>query len=294
MIARKEFTDLLLSRNLLLDGSYGTSFSRMGFAGVPSEKLNLTHPERVEELQRSYVEAGSDILMTNTFCGNRYMLEQNGLADDMRAIHFQAVEIARKSAKAADRRVLVFGDISSTERPLGDDVSPDDWRRCFKEQASLLLEAGCDGLIVETIVDLEELRAALSGVREASPETPLIAQIAVGESGATGAGASLRDFADVVNALDVDVAGMNCEVGPTAMLANVKQFAPLTKCFLSVEPNAEGEGETTPTDFARSAAGFVAAGVSILGGCCGTDAAHIKALSEALRGLAPAGANRMR
>ena len=294
MIARKEFTELLRKKNLLLDGSYGTSFSRMGFADVPSEKLNLTHPDRVEALQRSYVEAGSDILMTNTFCGNRYMLEQNGLADDMHAIHFQAVEIACRAAKVTDRQVLVFGDISSTERPLGGDVSFEDWQRCFKEQANLLLEAGCDGLIVETIVDLEELRAALSGVREASSETPLIAQMAVGENGLTSMGATLQDFADVVNALDVDVAGMNCEVGPAGMLANVKQFASLTNCFLSIEPNAEGEGATTPSDFARSAADFVAAGVSIFGGCCGTDAAHIKALAEALRDLEPAGKRRVR
>lgn len=298
MISRAEFEKMMGQRPLLLDGAYGTSFFEMGFGDVPAEILNVEHPDKVEALYRSYVDAGSDLLLSNTFCGNRFKLEENGIDGKIREIHFAAVEIARRAAKDAGRRVLVLGDISSTgrlPRPSGDG-SFEAVRAVYAEQASLLIEAGCDAIIVETITDIKELKAALIAVREVSAEVPLIAQMAFDETGATLTGASIEVFAAVAGDLDVDVLGMNCEVGPAEMLANLRRLAPLTDCRLSVEPNAgnpEFDGESThyhtgAETFALYAEEFVESGASIVGGCCGTGAEHIRALAAVLKGTVPA------
>jgi 5-methyltetrahydrofolate--homocysteine methyltransferase len=300
MITRARFRDMLASRTLLFDGGYGTSFFEMGLGGVPSEALNLGHADRVEELHGAYVDAGADILLSNTFGGNRFKLEENALDGKIREIHMAAVEIARRAARrATDREVLVFGDISSTgrlPRPSGDGTF-EDCRRVFAEQTALLIEAGCDGIIVETITDIKEMRAALVAVRDVSPDVPLIAQMSFDASGTTLTGASVEVFAAVANDLDVDVLGMNCLVGPAEMLENARRLAACTNCFVSVEPNAgdpvfDGERTTYPTgpaEFATYAEEFVERGVSIVGGCCGTSPAHIRAIAAALRGVVPAG-----
>ncbi|MDL2263100.1 homocysteine S-methyltransferase family protein [Synergistaceae bacterium OttesenSCG-928-I11] len=299
MISRQKFRDLLGSRTLLLDGGYGTSFFEMGLGGVPSEQLNLEHPDRVEELHAAYVEAGADILLSNTFGGNRFKLEENALEGKIKEIHRAAIEIARRASDRADREVLVFGDISSTgrlPRPSGDGTF-EDCRRVYAEQAALLIEAGCDGIIVETITDIKEMKAALVAVREVSGEVPLIAQMAFDEAGATLTGASVEVFAALANDLDVDVLGMNCLVGPAEMMENLRRLAACTDRHLSVEPNAgdpifDGTRTTYPTgpaELATYAEEFVERGASIIGGCCGTGPAHIRALAAALRGVVPAG-----
>ncbi len=299
MISRSEFRALLESRTLMLDGGYGTSFFEMGFGDVPGEKLNLEHPEAVEALHRNYVEAGADILLTNTFGGNRSKLAETHLENDIREIHSSAVAIARRAAKGAARRVLVFGDISSTGRlpaPSGEG-SFAECREVYREQASLLLEAGCDGLIVETITDVKELKAAVIAVRELSTDVPLIAQMAFDAAGTTLTGASVEVFAAVLNDLDVDVLGMNCLVGPDEMLPNLRRLAACTDRFLSVEPNAgdpifDGTKTIYPTsavDFSLFVEEFVEAGASIVGGCCGTSPEHIRAAAALVRDITPAG-----
>ncbi|MDR3331483.1 MAG: homocysteine S-methyltransferase family protein [Synergistaceae bacterium] len=299
MISRGEFRRLMEERTLLLDGSYGTSFFEMGFGGVPAELLNLKHPEAVEGLHRAYVEAGCDILLANTFGGNRFKLEENSLDAMIREIHTEAVRIARKAANAAGgRRILVFGDIASTgrlPRPSGDGTF-DECRRVYAEQASLLLEAGCDGLIVETMTDIKELKAALIAIRETSPDAPLIAHMAFDASGTTLTGASIDVFAAVANDLEVDVLGMNCLVGPAETLQNLRKLAALTDKFLSVEPNAgnphfDGHRTTFETDaatFGLYVEEFVEAGASVIGGCCGTTPDHIRTMAAMLKGVPPA------
>ena len=164
MISRDEFRRMAMERTIIIDGAYGTGFFDMGLGGVPSEVLNLEHPDKVEALHRSYVEAGCDMLLTNTFGGNRFKLEENSLEGKIREIHTSAVDIARRAAGAAsDRKILVFGDISSTgrlPRPSGEG-SFEECRKVYAEQASLLLEAGCDGLIVETMTDIKEMKSRL-------------------------------------------------------------------------------------------------------------------------------------
>lgn len=298
MITRRAFQELMRRRNLLLDGGYGSSFFEMGFGNTPAEVLNLEHPESVEKLHRLYVEAGADVLLTNTFGGNRPKLTENSLDGRMREIHFAAVEIARRAAANVLRPVLVFGDITSTgclPRPSGDG-SFDACCDAYREQAALLLEAGCDGLIVETMTDIKELKAALIAIREVSEDVPLIAQMAFDAAGTTLTGASIEVFAAVLNDLEVDVLGMNCLVGPQEMLPNLRRLSRLTDAFLSVEPNAgdpffDGKKTVYETDavrFSLYVEEFVEAGASIVGGCCGTTPEHIRAAAAILRDLPPA------
>lgn len=298
MISRAEFSDLLRKKTVLLDGGYGTSFFEMGLGGVPSEKLNLDHPEAVEKLHRDYVLAGADILLTNTFGGNRAKLEESGLAANIEEIHAAAVLLARRAGETAGRRALVFGDISSTgrlPRPSGDG-SFAECREIFREQASLLLSAGCDGLIVETLTDIKEMKAAVIAVRELSSDVPLIAQMAFDAAGTTLTGASVEVFAAVMGDLDVDVLGMNCLVGPAEMLPNLRRLAACTDLFLSVEPNAgdpyfDGEKTiygTSAVDFSLYTEEFIESGASIIGGCCGTTPAYIRAIAALARDAAPA------
>ncbi|MDR1481801.1 MAG: homocysteine S-methyltransferase family protein [Synergistaceae bacterium] len=303
MISRDEFKRAARERTIIIDGAYGTGFFDMGLGGVPSEVLNLEHPDKVETLHRAYVEAGCDLLLTNTFGGNRFKLEENSLEDKIGEIHAAAVDIARRAAGAAPgRRILVFGDISSTgrlPRPSGDG-SFEECRRVYAEQASLLLEAGCDGLIVETMTDIKEMKSALIAIREISADVPLIAQMSFDESGSTLTGASIEVFAAVANDLEVDALGMNCLIGPEGMLGNLRRLAPLTNCLLSVEPNAgdpyfDGQKTAYGIDaaaFSLYAEEFVEAGASLIGGCCGTNSDYIKAIAAMLRGVVPASVRR--
>jgi len=303
VIKRAEFRALLRERTLLLDGGYGTSFFEMGLGGVPSEQLSLEHPDAVEDLHRAYVNAGADILLTNTFGGNRAKLEESGLAGKIREIHNASALLARRAAEGSGRRVLVFGDISSTgrlPRPSGSG-SFAECRALYREQASLLLSAGCDGLIVETLTDIKEMKAAVIAIRDLSADTPLIAQMAFDAEGTTLTGASVEVFAAVMSDLDVDVLGMNCLVGPEEMLPNLRRLAACTDCFLSVEPNAgdpffDGEKtvyKTTALEFSLFAEEFAEAGASLIGGCCGTTPEHIGLAASILRG-APLASRRAR
>ncbi len=296
---RQEFLDRLATRVHILDGGYGTNFLARGSDGRPGEVLNLERPDIVLAVHRDYVEAGADILLTNTFSANRPKLETLGCAQDLERINQAAVALARQAAGArtGENRVLVFGDISSTGwmlAPLGE-ASFDDAVAAFSEQARVLIEAGVDGLIVETMTDLKELKAAVVGVREVSADVPLIAHMTFEADRRSVTGTPVEVFAHVLGDLDVDVLGINCSLGPADLLPVFSALARTTRHRLSVEPNAgrpifDGEHlhyDTTPEDFAAVAEDFVAAGASIVGGCCGTTAAHIRVLSRLLRGRRP-------
>ena len=292
---RQEFHDRLSSRVHILDGGYGTNFIARGSDGRPGEVLNLERPDIVLAVHRDYVEAGADILLTNTFSANRPKLETLGCAKDLERINRAAVALARQ---AAEGRALVFGDMSSTGwmlAPLGE-ASFDDAVAAFSEQARILIDAGVDGLIVETMTDLKELKAAVVGIREVSADVPLIAHMTFEADRRSVTGTPVEVFARAIGDLDVDVLGINCSLGPADLLPVFSELARCTHHRLSVEPNAgrpvfDGEHlhyDTTPEDFAAVAEDFVAAGAGIVGGCCGTSAAHIRVLSRLLRGRRPA------
>lgn len=297
MLDRRTFREMMRERTLLLDGAYGTSFFEMGHSGS-LDLLNITAPDDVERVHRAYIEAGADMILTNTFGANRAKLAEVGAEGRLAEINAEGVRIARRAADSAGRRVLVAGDMSSTgslPAPSGDG-SFDACREVYAEQARALIEAGADVVIIETMTDIKEMRAAMIGVRDVSADVPMIAQMAFDESGATLTGASIEVWAAVAGDLDADVIGMNCLVGPAEMTVNLRRLARATSLPLSVEPNAglpahDGDRTIYPVgavELASYAEEMVELGASIVGGCCGTTASHIRAIASALRGTAPA------
>ncbi|MEJ5228821.1 MAG: homocysteine S-methyltransferase family protein [Pseudothermotoga sp.] len=282
---RDEFRKLLNERVIFLDGAYGTEFFKRGFRGV-IELLNITAPETVRDLQKDYIKAGANILLTNTFSANRLKLRAHGAEDDFERINHKAVEIARSVCG----NQLVFGDISSTGnlvKPLGP-IDFDEAYEIFKEQASVLIDAGVDGIIIETMIDLKELKAAILAVRDLSTEIPLIAHMTFEEDGKSVTGTSVEIFATLMNDLDVDVVGINCTLEPKQMLSVFSRLAKYCKKPLSVEPNAgkpfleNGKVvyRTKPEEFAVYIADFVELGANIVGGCCGTGPEHIQIMTK--------------
>ncbi|MCK5050510.1 MAG: homocysteine S-methyltransferase family protein [Candidatus Cloacimonetes bacterium] len=280
---RDKFKQRLEQEILILDGGYGTEYFKMGYGNVPGEILNIKHPEVVEALQRNYVKSGADIILTNTFNANPAKLALLGYKDLFEKINLEAVKISKR---AANGKVLVFGNISSTGKfpqPLGSQ-NFEDAVESFRKQAEILLEAGVDGFIVETFSDIKELKAVVWGIREVTEELPLIVQMTFESNARTITGTSARIFATVFDDLDVDVIGINCSTGPEEMLDVFREVAENTSKFLSVEPNAgnpyyDGNSlfyKTSPEEFAIHVEDFINLGANIIGGCCGTGPDHIK------------------
>ncbi len=294
IMKRKQFLDRLEKEILVLDGGYGTEFFKMGFGNIPGEILNLKHPEVVLKVQKLYVENGADILIANTFNANPIKLESMGFLEHFSAINIEAVKIARK---ASSKNTLVFGDISSTGKfiyPLGD-LDFEEAVECFSAQAQKLVEAEVDGFIIETMSDMKELKAAVLGIRKASSDLPLIAQMTFDEKGLSITGTNIKIFATLFNDLDVDVVGMNCSLGPKGMLKNFETLSQFCNKKISVEPNAgkpnlingKLQYNTTPEDFANYIEDFVKLGVNIFGGCCGTTPSYIKIINRFTKKFLP-------
>ncbi len=284
---RKTFSELLREQVLFLDGAYGTEFFKKGHKGLV-ELLNITTPNAVEELQKAYAEAGADVILTNTFSANRLKLRSMGLEEHFTEINESAVKIARYAAPGK----LVFGDMSSTGmfiKPLGD-LEFEEAYKVFEEQAAVLIEAGVDGIIVETMSDLKELKAAVLAVRRVSADIPLIAHMTFEADGVSVTGTSVEIFATLMNDLDVDVVGMNCTLEPKEMLPVFIRLAEYCHKPLSVEPNAGKPVfrngvltyETTPEEFAVYTADFVELGANLVGGCCGSSPDHIALMTKYL------------
>ncbi|MGM0596078.1 MAG: homocysteine S-methyltransferase family protein [Myxococcota bacterium] len=284
---RNEFNKLLQKNILVLDGAYGTEFFKMGYGDLPGVLLNLKHPEVVEKLQKQYVAAGSNLILTNTFSANRPKLKALKAETEFKTINTAAVKIAKK---ASSNKALVLGDISSTgefPEPMGS-FSMEEAVEAFAEQAQVLFDAGVDGFIVETMSDLKECKAAVLGIRQVTTNLPLIVQMTFAENMRSVTGSSVAIFASWFNDLDVDCLGVNCSLGPAETLKVVKELAVYTNKFISVEPNAGSpkykDGnlyyDLSPADFAPYVEEFIAAGANIVGGCCGTAPEHIKVISH--------------
>ena len=291
---RQKFIARLENEILIWDGSYGTQFFKKGFGDIPGEILNLKHPEVVEELHRNYIEAGADIILTNTFSANRPKLASLGYEDSLGEINRRAVEIAHR---ASDGRVLVFGDISSTGHfptPMGD-MDFEDSVRAYQEQADILCEAGVDGFLVETMSDIKELKAAVYGIRNITSQLPIVAMMTFDSSMRTVTGTSVRIFGTTFQDLDVDVLGMNCTLGPEEMLDLYQELAQHTSKPISIKPNAgkpEYDGErltynVKPEYFALQMEDFIERGANIVGGCCGTSPEFVKVMNKMLKKRRP-------
>src|SRR5687768_169191 len=257
------------------------------------DELNLTQPGLVNQVHESYVQAGADVLETNTFGANRLKLGTFGLADETHAINVAGATLARR---AAGDNVFVAGAIG----PLGVRIEPwgrtgvDEAESVFREQAAGLAQGGVDLFILETFRDVNELTAAVRAVRSVS-QAPIVAQMTTEDDGNTLDGTPPEVFVPALEYGGADVIGVNCSVGPAAMLETIEGIARLTTKRLSAQPNAgrprDVDGRNlylcSPEYMASYARRFVAAGVRLVGGCCGTTPDHIRQIRVAVRGMAP-------
>src|SRR5206468_4696523 len=286
----RDFLSELRNRVLICDGAMGTMLYSKGiFISRCFDELNLSKPELVREVHLDYVKAGVDIIETNTFGSNRTKLMSHGLEAQMREINVQGARIARE---AAGDDIFVAGAIG----PLGIRIEPwgktsiDDARAIFRQQAEALLEGGAGIFILETFSDLNEVFAAIRGVRDVS-DRPLVAQMSIEEDGNSLEGTPPEVFTRRLEEWGADVLGLNCSVGPQTMLESIERIAIVTSKKLSVQPNAgkprNVEGRNiylgSPEYMPSYAKKFVQYGVRVVGGCCGTTPQHIRAIRTAVK-----------
>jgi methionine synthase / methylenetetrahydrofolate reductase (NADH) len=282
------------SRVHVLDGAMGTMlYGRGVFVNVCYDELNLSQPALVQEVHEAYVRAGAEILETNTFGANPVKLSSFGLDDQTEAINRTAVEIARRAAKG---QALVIGAIG----PLGIRLEPwgptarEEAIALFTRQARGLLEGGIDGFILETFGDLHELEAALCAVK-AVGDLPVIAQMTVGQEGNTAYGTSVEIIASALTELGADVVGLNCSLGPAAMLDAIERMVERTDRPISAQPNAGLPRAVddrriylaSPDYMASYARRMIQAGARFVGGCCGTTPDHIRKIHDQVASLQP-------
>jgi homocysteine S-methyltransferase len=279
---------------LLSDGAMGTVLHARGVDFDQCfDDLNLTNPGLIAEIHREYIEAGSDILQTNTFGANRYKLMKSGLEGRVAEINKAAVELARRSVMASYKNILIAGDIG----PLGVRLAPygrvqaEQARSVFMEQADALFQAGVDLIIVETFSDLAELREAIQAIRQLSPDIPIVASMTYTRDDRTVLGDNPAKVAKTLFAAGADVAGANCSGGPAQLMRILKVMRiAVPGGRFSVMPNAgwpEQVGGRVmypagPEYFGDYAAAFLREGAVLLGGCCGTTPKHISAMRRAM------------
>ena len=293
-----EFKDALLNRVLVADGAMGTALYAKGiFLNRCYDELNLSLPALIRDVHQDYLRAGAQILETNTYGANRKRLAGFGFAEKLRQINQAGVRIAKEVAQDQAFVAGAVGPLGVRLEPLGP-VSFAEARDLFREQVAVLVEAGVDLIILETFRDLDELREAVLAVREAAGrEMPLVAQVAIEDDGTLEDGTSAANIALALTQWPVDVIGLNCSSGPRALLEAIEAMAPHTTKPLSVMPNAglpvTVEGRNlylcSPEYMAQYSRRFLEAGAKIVGGCCGTTAAHIREIRNEARSFQPGG-----
>ncbi|HEY5274812.1 MAG TPA: bifunctional homocysteine S-methyltransferase/methylenetetrahydrofolate reductase [Acidimicrobiales bacterium] len=283
------------SRVLVCDGAMGTMLHAAGASldrWLP--EMNLTQPATVSEVHRAYVEAGADIIETNTFGANTVTMNRFGLKADIALINRRAVELARAAAASPEHNVLVAGSVAPAAAPLSPGRVPDiEAHEALLEQVAALESAGVDLLMFETFGDLGALAALISAY---PTQVPIVAHVTFLEDGRTIGGDSPERVGDVLGELGVVAIGANCALGPRGMRPIVEALAHANSLPLSVQPNAgppsivRGRFEYRRNEeyFARLANIFVDLGASIVGGCCGTTPRHIEAIVNQLRATRPA------
>jgi len=287
------FLEQLKKGPVLCDGAMGTMLYEKGVSFDRCfDELNLSAPEIISEIHRAYIKAGAEIVETNTFGANRYRLSSYGFEEQVVKINRQGARLARDAREIEGKSIFVAGSIGPLGKPLAPigRISPKEAFDAFQEQAEGLLEGGVDLFIVETQSDLKEIEQAVCAIRSIT-QLPIIAQMSFTEEGKTITGLNPAEIARFLSSLPVEVIGANCSVGPQGVLAVVSQMAHETKKYLSAQPNAglprlvSGRFvySTPPEYFAEYARYFLAAGVKIIGGCCGTTPAHIAQMSETLK-----------
>jgi len=296
----QDFNERIKDSILIADGAMGSMLHEAVGAQRCFDELNSTEPEAVFRVHQAYIEAGAQIIETNTFSANRFKLEHLGLGDEVQRLNSRGVKIAREAREAAAREVLIAGSIG----PLGLGVQarhpePEQIVSFFLEQAQALEERGVDLFILETFTYIEEILLAVDAIRSFSA-LPIIASLTYAEDGKAYGDLSPADAAAQLKNKNVQVVGANCTLGPQALLPILQELTSVDDLRVSGMPNAgfpKREGDrivyprSSPEYFALFAREAVAAGVRILGGCCGTTPAHIRAMAGAVKSLRPSKAH---
>jgi methionine synthase / methylenetetrahydrofolate reductase(NADPH) len=288
----QNFIERLKQSPVLCDGAMGTLLYAKGiFINRCYDELNVSQPELIRAVHHDYLQAGAEIIETNTFGGNSFRLARHSLADQVRDINLAGARIAREAAKSFDVWVAgSMGPLGVRIEPLGK-TSFEEARTVFRDQAAALIEGGVDLLMLETFGYVEELHQAVLACRDVNPKIPIIAQVTIDEDGNCLDGSDPEAFAARLTEWNVDVIGINCSVGPVAMLDAIERVRAATSLPLAAQPNAgmprSVEGRNiylcSPEYMASYTRKFVAAGVQLIGGCCGTTPDHIRAMKSALR-----------
>jgi 5-methyltetrahydrofolate--homocysteine methyltransferase len=279
---------------ILADGAMGTMLFANGLQfGDPPELWNLEHPDVIRRIQRAYLEAGSRIVLTNTFGGNRLRLGLHGLQDRVDELNRTAAILLRAEVRAAGDTALVAGDVG----PSGEIVAPlgtldyDEAVDVFREQAASLVAGGVDLIWIETMSDLNEMRAAIQGVRAASPGIALIATMTFDTRGHTMMGVSPEEAVAHLDAWGVDAIGGNCGNGPDELIPVIAAMHAVAPDVVLVAKSNAGMPElvdmqavyrASPETMAATALEMRGAGARIIGGCCGSSPDHIRAMADAL------------
>jgi len=291
-----DFNERLKNSILIADGAMGSLLHETVGAVRCFDELNTTEPEAVFRVHQAYIDAGAQIIETNTFGANRFKLEPLGLGEDVQRLNSRGVKIAREARESAAREVLIAGSIG----PLGIGVQarhpePDQIHAVFHEQALALEERGVDLFVLETFSYIEELLLAIDAIRSFS-SLPIVAQLTYSEEGTIYGDISPLVAASMLKDKNVQVIGANCTLGPQSLLPILQELVNAGNGNVSGMPNAgfpkrEGDRIVYPksspeyfAEFAREAGNI---GIRILGGCCGTTPAHIRAMAEAVKTLRP-------
>ena len=277
---------------VLCDGAMGTLLYAKGiFINRSYDELNLSQPDLIRGIHHEYLQAGAEIIETNTFGGNSFRLARHSLADKVRDINHAGVRIARDAAKSFDVWVAgSVGPLGSRIEPLGK-TSFQEARDAFRQQIAVLVEGGVDLLILETFGYLEEIHQAMLAAKDVSSSLPIVAQVTIDEDGNCLDGSDPQTFVPKLVEWGANIIGCNCSVGPVAMLDAMERVRAATSLPLAAQPNAgiprSVDGRNiylcSPEYMASYARKFVAAGVRLVGGCCGTTPEHIRVMKSALR-----------
>ena len=295
-----QFADIFASRPVLADGAMGTLlYARGVFINRCYDELNLSDPGLILSIHEEYLQAGAEILESNTFGANRFRLERHGLADKVNEINAAGVRIARQAVERLKEKQAGEAWVAGAVGPLGVRLEPlgktglDEARAAFAEQIAALAAAGVDLLSIETMPALNEAHEALAAARETAPELPVLVMVTVDDDGNCLDGSSPTHAAALLTEWGAGAIGVNCSTGPTMVLTAIEAMRAATTLPLAAMPNAgmprAVEGRNiylcSPEYMASFARKAIQAGVQIVGGCCGTTPNHIRAMRSAMRDL---------
>jgi methionine synthase I (cobalamin-dependent) len=281
---------------IVADGAMGTMLMANGLEfGDPPELWNLEHPEIIRRVQRAYLAAGAQVLLTNTFGGNRLRLELHGRQDRVEQLNRTAAVLARVEVDAADHPAIVAGDLGPTGQimeSIGGTLTPAIAREVFAEQARALAAGGADVMWVETMSDVDEAVAAIRGAKDAAPALPVIATMSFDTRGHTMMGVTPERAAAALLEAGAVAIGGNCGNGPEELVPVLERMRAAYPDAVLVAKGNVGmpqlvgmavEYETTPATMGEFARRFRAAGANVIGACCGSTPPHLQAMAEAIR-----------